>query len=86
MISKEVKIINKTGLHARPASTFVMKASEFSSNITVIKDHKEYNAKSLISLLSMGASKGDTIVIQADGVDEEIAVNDLYELMCTIED
>lgn len=78
---KKVTLINEVGLHARPASIFIQEAVKFVSEIFVEKDHKIYNAKSIMSILSMGASKGDTIVIRADGEDAETAVDSLVDLI-----
>ena len=77
MYEAEIVLMNEQGLHARPASILAKKASKFSSHITLIKDGKEYNAKSIINILSMAASKGDKIKIIATGEDEEKAVEDL---------
>ncbi|NMA87148.1 MAG: HPr family phosphocarrier protein [Tissierellia bacterium] len=81
MFKEDVTLQNETGLHARPASLFVKEASRFSSNITVVKDGKEYNAKSIMGILSMGAGKGTTITIQAEGNDEKEAVDTLVQLV-----
>jgi len=81
MYKEEVVLKNETGLHARPASLFVKEASKFSSNIKVFKDGKEYNAKSIMGILSMGAGKGDAITIQAEGEDEKEAVKALVDLV-----
>ena len=81
MFKEDVTLQNETGLHARPASLFVKEASKFSSNIVVIKDGKEYNAKSIMGILSMGAGKGTTITIQAEGNDEKEAVDTLVQLV-----
>lgn len=81
MIKQDVILQNETGLHARPASLFVKEASRFESNILVIKDGKEYNAKSIMGILSMGAGKDATITIQAEGVDEKEAVDSLVKLV-----
>jgi phosphotransferase system HPr (HPr) family protein len=54
MIRKEITVTNKTGLHARPASMFVQKASKFKSSIMIEKEDKTINAKSIISVLSGG--------------------------------
>lgn len=86
MISKEVLLTNKTGLHARPAALFVKEATKYSSDIQIIKDDKTYNGKSIMGILSMGAANGDTIRIQVDGVDGEIAINNLIELLNSIVD
>jgi len=81
MIKENVTLQNETGLHARPASLFVKEASKFSSDITIVKDHKEYNAKSIMGILSMGAGKGTTITIQAEGNDAKEAVETLVSLV-----
>lgn len=81
MYKQEVTLQNETGLHARPASLFVKEASRFSADIKVLKDGKEYNAKSIMGILSMGAGKGDTILIQAEGDDAKDAVEALVKLV-----
>lgn len=81
MLKKEITLINKTGLHARPANLFVKEASKFSSEVRIVKDNKEYNAKSIIGILSMGAAKGDKISIEAEGADEEEAIKALISLV-----
>jgi phosphocarrier protein HPr len=81
MQSAEIILKNKTGLHARPASQFVQEASKFKSVISVIKDAKKYNAKSIMSILSMGAGKGTRLIIEAEGEDENKAVQTLKDLI-----
>lgn len=81
MFKEEVMLKNETGLHARPASVFVKEASKFTSDVKVIKDGKEYNAKSIMGILSMGAGKGDLITVQAQGSDAEEAVKTLIKLV-----
>lgn len=81
MYSAEIVLKNETGLHARPASQFVFTASKFKSHIVVIKDEKEYNAKSIMGVLSMGASKGTKLTIKAEGEDEKEAVEALISLL-----
>lgn len=81
MYSENVEVQNKTGLHARPAAIFVQTAAKFKSDITVEKDSKKVNAKSILSLLSAGISKGSTIKITAVGEDENQAVAALIELI-----
>ena len=81
MMEKEVTVQNKTGLHARPAAMFVQKAGKFSSTITVVKEEREANAKSIMSVMALGASQGSTVVIRAEGSDEEEAVTALVELV-----
>ncbi|MCF6464957.1 HPr family phosphocarrier protein [Clostridium sp. Cult2] len=81
MYKEEVTLKNETGLHARPASLFVKEAARFTSEITVVKGGKEYNAKSIMGILSMGAENKDTISIQAKGSDAEKAVKSLVKLV-----
>lgn len=83
MFSKEVEVQNQVGLHARPATFFIQKANEFKSSIWVEKDERKVNAKSLLGVLSLGITKGTTINIIADGVDEEEAVTTLVNLIAS---
>jgi phosphocarrier protein len=81
MISEKVTILNETGLHARPASIFVNTAAKFKSNLTIAKGEKQANAKSILSVLGLGISKGTEVTISADGPDEELALCTLAELI-----
>jgi phosphocarrier protein len=83
MYTQSYVIKNQTGLHARPASLFVKTANQFSSSIKVRKDDEEGDAKSIISVLTLGAGIGATISISASGVDETEAVQSLIGLMDT---
>ena len=81
MVSREVKIINSIGLHARPATFFIQKANCFNSNVWVEKDDRKVNAKSLLGVLSLGIAKGMTINIIAEGIDEDVALESLCALI-----
>lgn len=81
MYMKEVVVQNQVGLHARPATFFILKANEFKSSIWVESEDRKVNAKSLLGVLSLGITKGLTITIIADGPDEEDAVNNLVDLI-----
>ena len=82
MIKKQVEIINKTGLHARPASDFVMLAKKFESKVTVCKEGGEpVNAKSIVRLLAEGIGQGTKMEIVVDGADEEMALAELVALV-----
>lgn len=81
MFSKEATINNQVGLYARPATFFIQKANEFRSTILVEKEQRKVNAKSLLGVLSLGITKGTSIVISAEGADEEDAVNALCALI-----
>ena len=83
MISKEIIVQNQVGLHARPATFFIQKANEFSSEIWISKDERRVNAKSLLGVLSLGVTRGMRITLIADGADEEAAVSELANLVAT---
>lgn len=70
MIEKRYTINNVQGLHARPASLLVQAASQSKSSVVLIKEGKEYNAKSILGIMSIGAQKGDQIMVRIDGPDE----------------
>ncbi|GBF10195.1 HPr family phosphocarrier protein [Tepidibacillus sp. HK-1] len=80
MLSKQVIINNETGLHARPASMLVKEASKYQSEITITVDDKEANAKSIMSVLALGAKKGQTVQIRVNGLDEENALQGVHSL------
>ena len=81
MVSREVKITNSIGLHARPATFFIQRANSFKCSIWVEKDDRKVNAKSLLGVLSLGIAKGMPILISADGADEIEALDSLCELV-----
>jgi phosphocarrier protein HPr len=81
MAEKETTVGPEEGLHARPAAQFVKTAKGFSADIVVIKGEKEANAKSSLKIMTLGAKKGDRIVIRAEGDDAQEAVDTLAELI-----
>jgi phosphocarrier protein HPr len=81
MAERETTVGPEAGLHARPAAQFVKTAKQFSSEIVVSKGDKEANAKSSLKIMTLGARKGDTIVIRAEGDDAQDAVDVLTELI-----
>ena len=81
MVRTKYTIKNEEGLHARPASDFCKTASKFKSKITVIKDGEEFEAKSILMVLCIGAVKGDEIELTADGEDEQEALDALIETL-----
>jgi phosphotransferase system HPr (HPr) family protein len=70
----ELEITNPTGLHARPAKYLVSLAMKFKSNIRIQCGEKTVNAKSIVSVLTLGAVKGSHLDIQVDGEDEKFAL------------
>ncbi|KGG80899.1 hypothetical protein Y919_03450 [Caloranaerobacter azorensis H53214] len=75
---------NKYGLHARPAGLFVKTANKFKSSITIKKDGKSANGKSIMGILGIAASKGDELEIIAEGCDEVEAINEIRALFNSI--
>ena len=84
MVTKQVEFINKTGLHARPASDFVMLAKKYESKITICKEGGEpVNAKSVVRLLAEGIGQGTIAELAAEGVDEAEAIEALAALVAS---
>lgn len=81
MVEREATVVPEAGLHARPAAKFVKTAKGYTSDITVVKDGNEANAKSSLRLMTLGAKHGDVVVIRAEGEDEEAAVEALVALL-----
>ncbi len=81
MVEREAVVVPEAGLHARPAAKFVKTAKGFSSDIVVVKDGAEVNAKSSLRLMTLGAKHGDRVVIRAEGEDEEAAAEALVALL-----
>ncbi len=79
--STQVTIINKLGLHARPAMSFVDTASSFTSDIKVTKDGQTVDGKSIMQLMMLAAPKGSELSINAEGPDAETAVEALVKLV-----
>jgi len=81
MYSQQAVVNNQVGLHARPATFFIQKANEFESTISVVREDRRMNAKSLLGVLSLGIVKGTTIKLEADGPDEKEAIEALVKLI-----
>ncbi len=73
----QVEILNKLGLHARPAAEIVKTAARFASDITLIRDDLEVNGKSIMGVMMLAAEFGSTITLRADGPDEDQALDAL---------
>ena len=85
MVSKEVVVNNGTGLHARPATLLVKKASAFKSDVSIEFNGKKANVKSLIGVLSLGVTKG-AATVSANGDDEALACEEIAKLIESIEE
>ena len=80
-VEREVEIVNRAGMHARPAAEFVKIAGRFKSEIRVEKDGLEVNAKSIMGVLMLAAERGSRLRLSATGHDAEDAVNALSDLV-----
>ena len=77
MPEREAKIVNKLGIHARPAAEIVKAAGKFKSNITIVRDDLEVNAKSIMGVMMLAAEFSATIILRATGDDAEAALDAL---------
>ncbi|MEX2111421.1 MAG: HPr family phosphocarrier protein [Gemmatimonadaceae bacterium] len=77
MPERDVKILNKLGIHARPAAEIVKAAGKFKSNITIVRDDLEVNAKSIMGVMMLAAECGATVTLRATGEDADGAVDTL---------
>ena len=81
MPEREVRIVNKLGIHARPAAEIVKTAGKFKSNVTIVRDDLEVNAKSIMGVMMLAAEFVATIVIRATGEDAEQALDALQAVI-----
>ncbi|MDF2944552.1 MAG: HPr family phosphocarrier protein [Herbinix sp.] len=81
MVKQNIIVVNKSGLHARPASNLVKAATKYKSKITIMKNEKSYEAKSILGILSAGIACGTEITLECDGEDEADALNNLTDLI-----
>lgn len=77
MVEREIMIMNKLGLHARPAAQLVQKASKFESEIKLKRHNLEVNAKSIMGVMMLAAELGSKITIVAEGPDEKKAIKEI---------
>ena len=80
MKEKKIKIVNKLGLHARPASLLVQTAMKYSSTVTIIKDEYKVDAKSIMGILMLAASCGTELTVQTEGPDEQQALDNIEKI------
>ena len=81
MIRREVQVTNRLGLHARAAARFVQTATRYRSRITLGRDTRAMDGKSILGILLLAAAQGSTLVVTADGEDEEAAIQALTALI-----
>ena len=81
MQQRDVEIVNKLGLHARPSARLTQLASGFKSNVFMSRNGRRVNAKSIMGVMMLAASKGSTITLETDGEDETEAMEALAGLI-----
>jgi len=82
-VEREVRIVNRNGLHARPAAEIVKAAARFKAEITLRRDDMEVNGKSIMGVMMLAAEFGSTLSVRASGPDAEQAVEALAELVAS---
>jgi len=83
MIKKTIVIVNKLGMHARPATLIVKAASKYRSDFRIIKEDMEINGKSIMGVMTLAAEYGSELELVADGVDEEFLIKEIAELFAS---
>jgi phosphocarrier protein HPr len=81
MIEKNFRILNEEGMHARPAGVLAKTAGSFSSTIEILANGKTVNAKSIMSVMSLGLTKNADITVRANGTDEVDALTKIEALI-----
>ena len=80
-IEKEVTIVNRLGMHARPAAMFVRIASRYRAEIWVEKEGEQINGKSIMGLMMLAAGQGSKLMIRCEGPDADKAMEEIEELI-----
>jgi phosphocarrier protein HPr len=81
MLSKQLTIINKLGLHARATAKLVTLVGQFKSEVVLQKDNKSANAKSIMSIMMLAASQGSDVILKISGEDEKACLIAVTELI-----
>ncbi|HEY9268499.1 MAG TPA: HPr family phosphocarrier protein [Methylotenera sp.] len=81
MISKQLEIINKLGLHARASTKLTQTASKFASEVWIERNGRRVNAKSIMGVMMLAAAKGAIVTLEANGPDEAAAIDALTALI-----
>ena len=81
MITRELQIINKLGLHARAAAKLVKLSSSFASDIDIEKEGQRVNSKSIMGVMMLAASCGSDVILRAEGADEVESINAIVDLI-----
>lgn len=83
MISREFRISNKLGLHARPSAQLTQVAGKFAAEIYIARNGRRVNAKSIMGVMMLAAGPGSTVKVDAEGPDEQQAIDAIAELIAT---
>ena len=81
MLERKVKILNRLGLHARPAAEFVRAVRTFQSSVTLVKNGDDYSGASILDVLSANLDHGSTLLFRIEGPDAEMAMERLCGLL-----
>ncbi len=81
MIKKPITVQLASGLEARPVAVLVQVASQYESKIYVETDNKKVNAKSIMGMMTLGLSTGESVVVSAEGTDEEAAIENIEKYL-----
>lgn len=79
MIEKKIKIINKAGLHTRPAATVVKMAAKYKCDFFISRDGMNINGKSIIGVMTLAAEEGSELILSFNGEDEEQAAKEIID-------
>ncbi|GHD79629.1 phosphocarrier protein HPr [Salinibacterium amurskyense] len=85
MSERTATIVSPSGLHARPAALFTQAVSKSGLKITVAKDGKAVNAASILAVISLGVSQGETVTLASDDEGADTVLDELAELLATVE-
>lgn len=81
MVKKTVKVQLDGGLEARPVAVLVQVASQFDSAVYVEADGRKVNAKSIMGMMTLGLAAGDSVIVEIDGKDEQIALESIEKYL-----
>lgn len=83
MTQRTVRVVNRAGLHTRPAAMLVKLAATFASDVHLVKDGFHINAKSIIGVMTLAAECGSELQLETDGSDEQAAAEAITELFAS---
>jgi phosphocarrier protein len=83
MQQRDVEVVNKLGLHARPSARLTQLASSFASQVHMSKNGRRVNAKSIMGVMMLAAARGSTLTLETDGKDEVAAMDALVDLIAS---